>query len=424
MNMRKRNLFKCARTGFALIIIILTVLIAELIGLGLLTISSNGRVFAIRQGSEITARAACDAGITMAIQAMNNEYANNYTTYNSNPGSLCSNSNITDYANGIFTLSSPAASYKYTVSYDNTNKWYQIDCTGTAGSCKKTAHARVQGKAFNVFFGMGLGNNLYSKNNDTFFAYPASSGIDLLIKTNSIADNAIDLSKSTIEGDVAVGAGGDPSEVIKNLSAVTGEIYASDNIVYPPVQAPTGPAGPALNNGSCTIIAAPPEGQAYQYNTINASGNITINPNLGNVAIYVSGPMSISNIIVGQGSTLLLYIGQNLTGTNNVAITNNNLDSNNNNKPDPKHVLIYGIAGVSSVQNITFKNNADVYACIYAPNADVQLKNNGNVYGAVVADSFTFKNNSTFGYDTAFSLLDLTKFGFAPNYLAVHSWWE
>ena len=80
--MEKRNLFKRARTGFALIIIVITVLISELIGLGLLTISSNGRIFAIRQGSEITARAACDAGITMAIQAMQNEYANNYTIYN------------------------------------------------------------------------------------------------------------------------------------------------------------------------------------------------------------------------------------------------------------------------------------------------------------------------------------------------------
>ena len=134
--------------------------------------------------------------------------------------------------------------------------------------------------------------------------------------------------------------------------------------------------------------------------------------------------MNINNIIVGQDSTLLLYIGQDLTGTNNVAITNNNLDTNNDNKPDPTHVFIYGTAGVSSVQNVTFKNNADVYACIYAPNADVQLKNNGNVYGAIAANSFTFKNNGTFGYDTDFSFLDMTEYGFAPNCLAVQSWWE
>ena len=422
--MKKRNLFKRARTGFALIIIVLTLLISGLIGLGLLTISSNGRIFAIRQGSEITARAACDAGITMAIQVMQNEYASNYTIYNNNPESLCINSNITDYANRSFSLSSPAASYSYTVSYDNTNKWYQIDCTGTAGRCQKIGHARVKGAAFNVFFGMGLGNNLYAKNNNTFFAYPASSGTELLIKTNSITANAIDLSKSIVVGDVAVGYGGDPSTVIKNPSAVTGDTYASVNIVYPPITAPTGPPGPAPVSGNCTITAPPPAGKAYQYSSIDASGNITINPNLGDVAIYVAGSMSINNIIVGQDSTLLLYIGQDLTGTNNVAITNNNLDINNDYKPDPTHVFIYGTAGVSSVQNVTFKNNADVYACIYAPNANVELKNNGNVYGAIVADSFTFKNNGTFGYDTDFSFLDITEYGFTPNCLDVHSWWE
>jgi hypothetical protein len=423
MNMEKRNLSQCARTGFALVMIVLAVLILELIGIGLLTISSHNCALAIRQGSEITARAACDAGITMAIQTMKNEYANNFINYNNNPDGLCSNSNITKYANRVFAMSSPPASYSYTVSYDNIDKLYQIDCTGKAGYSRKTAHAKVQGKAFNVFFGMGLCNNLYSKNNDIYLAYPAGSG-ELLIKTNSIADSAIDLSKSAIEGDVAVGDGGNPSKVVKNPDAVTGKIYASANIVYPPIQAPSGPAGPAVNNGSCTITAAPPEGQAYQYNSISTSGDITINPNLGNVAIYVSGSMSISNIIVGEGSTLLLYIGQNLTGTNNVAITNNNLDGSNSNKPDPKHVFIYGTTGVSSVQNITFKNNADVYACIYAPNADVQLKNNGNVYGSIVADSFTFKNNGMFGYDKDCSFFDLIKFGFAPNYLAVHSWWE
>jgi hypothetical protein len=426
--MKKRNYFKFTRPGLALEIAVFAVVLFMIMGLCLLSISSNGRVFAIRQGSAITARAACDAGITKAIQLLKNEYAKNPTTYNSNPSSLCSDPNITgqNVANETFTLSTPAASYSYTVSYDSTNKWYQIDCTGTAGPWRKTAHARVIPRPYNVFFGMGLGKTLTAKNNDKFLSYPASAG-SLLIKTNSTATGAIDLSKSTIEGDVAVGDGGDPSKVITNPSSVTGKTYASADIVYPPITAPNGPAGPALNNGSCTITAAPPSGKAYQYSTISASGNVTINPNLGDVAIYVSGSMKISNITVGKGSTLLLYIGQSLTGTNNVAITNNNLDTNNYNNPDPAHVLIFGTAGVTSVQNITLKNNADVYACIYAPNADIQLKNNGNVYGTIVANSFTFKNNATFGYDTAcgnFDALTLTNFGFAPNYLEVLSWWE
>jgi hypothetical protein len=92
--------------------------------------------------------------------------------------------------------------------------------------------------------------------------------------------------------------------------------------------------------------------------------------------------------------------------------------TNNNN--DATKLIIYGV-GTNPI-NLAFKNNATIYAAIYAPNSDINFKNNGEIYGGIVANSFNFWNNCTFHYDAAFN--DLNLVGVSNYYLEITRWWE
>jgi len=68
-----------------------------------------------------------------------------------------------------------------------------------------------------------------------------------------------------------------------------------------------------------------------------------------------------------------------------------------------------------------FKNSADFYGAIYAPNADVTMHNSGNVYGAVTAKSFEQKNSGTFNYDTSLRDVSIDE---EAIYFTITNWHE
>ena len=59
---------------------------------------------------------------------------------------------------------------------------------------------------------------------------------------------------------------------------------------------------------------------------------------------------------------------------------------------------------------VSLANNADVFTALYyAPNANVTIRQNGTVRGAIIANNVTMENNATIQYEPAF----LTNFPFA-----------
>ena len=132
----------------------------------------------------------------------------------------------------------------------------------------------------------------------------------------------------------------------------------------------------------------------------NGSSIITID---GKVEIYVTGDIILGNndeIRILPGSSLTIYLGGNLTIDNGGAI--------NNETKDAKALKIYGLDTCTSID---FKNSADFYGAIYAPNADILLRNGAQVYGAMVGKSFTQDVSGNFHYDMSLREVDPSEIG-------------
>jgi choice-of-anchor A domain-containing protein len=237
-------------------------------------------------------------------------------------------------------------------------------------------------------------NGIELKNSATvdWYNFTANDG-PMQVGTNSIAAGAVDLKNNgVINGDVAVGPGGDPSVVINGASGITGRTYAmTEAYELPPIVVPAWlqnmPSGGTINNSK----------------TVSTSGKydgINLNPGKNKVltidkpvALYITG-----NIILGNSATvqidpngsLTLYAGGNIdfkNGSNLNVVTQN-----------AKRFILYAL---NSCTSIRFFHGSSFYGAIYAPNAFVEFKNSGNVYGAVVAQSIDMKNSSLFEYDAA-----------------------
>ncbi len=220
-----------------------------------------------------------------------------------------------------------------------------------------------------------------------------STEAPLKVGTNSTDAAAIVLYNSAcINGDVAVGAGGNPDDVIerKNSARYTGWAYAqSANHETPAASVPA-------------YLAAGPRGSQIDSNrTITTSGKYT-SINLGNsekviingdVELYVTGNVSLGNsaeIQVNEGSSLVLYVDGNVTG--------NNSSKFNNRTRDPRCLKLYGSSTCSS---ISLKNSGDMYAIVYAPTAELTLNNSATIWGSVTSRSCALKNSAAVYYDAS-----------------------
>jgi hypothetical protein len=223
--------------------------------------------------------------------------------------------------------------------------------------------------------------------NSSVSVYNGGPDSKAVVRTNSTAQGDVSLGYgTTINGDVVVGPGGNPSAVINNRGAtITGDVYAADEpMFFVPVMVPDYlaymPSGGIINNS--TALSA--SGKFSGIDLGNAD-ILTIN---GDVKLFVTGSVLLGNssqIIINQDSSLILYLVGNLGGINSAGFTNWTQDASN--------LLIYA---TDNVTDFRFKNSSNWYGMIYAPNADVAVNNSGDLYGTVIANSFLMKNPGTF----------------------------
>lgn len=256
----------------------------------------------------------------------------------------------------------------------------------------------------------------------TYATGPARAGST--IGTPNAANGSLDFGGGTIFGRVMNGGGTISKASGAVLSSTTGGTGWDASLVntdfsatFPAVAVP---APPALNKNAATSaspIVFPstlPRGTdvawngVYYYDFANnyglsesgpASSKLTINGPVVFLAVnhVATSPNLIDlggNASIGltTGGTLKIYTTGNIEAAGN-GITNANAS--------PASLQIYGTNATPGVQTIRFVGNGSSSAAIYAPNATFELRGNGNLQGAVVANAINLNGNAAFHYDEA-----------------------
>jgi hypothetical protein len=384
--------------GSALPLALVAILILLTVGASVLSLGLNSRIFSIRNASGISARCAADAGLTKALYEMNQKLQ----------GTSWLGYDLPCETNTY--LSNCDAYYNYIVT-GNPISGYSIESTGTSGQNTKkvSCSLKLQGPFEAAIFTKN-GITLYNSAEVEGYNYGEDEK-KLKIGTNSTQLRAITLkSSATVDGDVVVGIGGNPSDVIDNNGTITGQTgtlpqeYDMPSITVPDWLLSL-PSSGAIKNG--TTIYSPAK---YDSIDLNSGETITID---GNIIIYVSGEMILKNsseLRIGEDASLTIYLGGNFEGKNSSNI--------NNSTKIPKNLKIYGL---DSCESMIFHNSSDLYGTIYAPNANIEMDNSADVYGSVITKSFDQKNSANFKYDA--SLRDVT-INDEAVYFVVTEWHE
>jgi hypothetical protein len=374
-----KKLLKSKRRGSAIPLVMIVVMILLAMGVGLLTLGMSGRLYSIRTASDIAARCAADAGLTMALYEMNEKLKVKPWNDSSLPGAT--NESL-PYCNAVFS---------YTVT-GNPSIGYTIESVGTSGNAERkvTCILKPQGPfEFAVFAEEGAG----LKNSALVDWYNFGADDEILkVGTNSVASGAFTFkNSSTINGDVIVGVGGNPDIVIDDFGAtITGKTRAmTERNTLPAIAVPQWleslPSSGTIEDDYTVTNSA-------KYGSIDLKNNKTLLID-GNVILYVTGEIILGNsaeVQIDNDASLILYLGGDFEGKNSSTI--NNLTQN------AKKLQIYCL---DSCQNMVFKNSSDFYGVIYAPNAEVIMDNSANLYGAVVAKTYEQKNSAALNYDAS-----------------------
>lgn len=251
---------------------------------------------------------------------------------------------------------------------------------------------------FSMLFTIFGKDSIILYNNSLVNQYNAGSDAPpLKVGTNSISSGAVSLKNSAkIDGDVAVGVGGNPSVVIdiKNSSVITGDTYAQTtptelaSVVVPSSLAslPSQGALSLANSKTQTLTSS------AKYSSISLSNSSTLIIN-GNISLYITGKISLVNssqITVNSNSSLTIYLGGNFDGGNSSNI--------NNQTQNPHKAQLYGL---DTCTKVGFKNSSAFYGTVYAPEASVTLYNSADIYGALIAKKFETKNSARIHYDAS-----------------------
>lgn len=382
--MNRKKMPKSRRKGSIVTLTMIALILLLLIGVGTLSLGLRGRILALRAASEIVARTSADAGLVKALFEMNEKLK-------VKPWSDSNLPQVTDEA-----LPNCSAIFSYTVTGDS-DSGYSIESIGNYGWVQKKVSSTLQLKS--IFeYGIFVDSKMVLKGGTTIDGYNYEAGETLKIGTNNTSGAAITAKMGvTINGDVVVGVGGNPDNVIDNPheAVITGGVYTmSQEYELPPIIVPQYlqdlPSQGILSNP--TTISGD-----TKYDSVNLSNSniVTIN---GDVTLYVVGNLILDNsaqIQIVDASTnpdasLTIYLGGNLENKNGGKINNSSLDA--------KKLKIFAL---DTCTFMNFKNSGVFYGAIYAPNADVHLYNSFEMHGSVICDSFYQDVNANFHYDAA-----------------------
>jgi hypothetical protein len=403
-DIKKKKPTKPREKGSAIVMVMIAVVLLLVVGGGLLSIGLQSQLTAVHTTSEILARCAVDAALVEAVFEMNEKLETVPWDDTLLPG-----------ATGK-SLPNCDAIYSYIVTGDIDSDYF-VDAVGVSGGSVRriTARLKLKGPFESAIFAdksIVIGDSALIN----WYNYGVGEK-GLQIGTNSTDAGVIQLGNGvTVNGDIVVGMGGDPDVVIDAAWAtITGDTYSMTEFYeLPSVTVPE------------ELLMLPSEGTITKDATITSSAKYD-SINLGNsktitidwpVSLYVVGDMILKNsaelqvvdAVTNPDAYLTLYLGGEVEVKNSGNI--NNLSA------DASSLQLYGL---DTCESIVLKNSTDFYGTIYAPNADVEMSNAADLYGAIVADSFWQDNSSEFNYDASLRDVDTTDWGV---YFVIENWSE
>ncbi len=384
------------RRGAATPLAVVAILILLALGVGLLNLGFQGRVYSFRTASDIAARCAADAGLAMALFEMNQKLQVKPFKEGTLPEAI----------EMKLPYSTEVCSYKVT---GNLSSGYTIESTGVSGSARRTVRAAI-GLQSAFSHAILTKQSLILKSGTIVDGYnsldPSDTDIDVGIGSQSASGSSVILNMgTTVKGDVFVA--GNLSSAIKDLGArVTGDKYAAAPDPLPRVTAPALPDMGTISAAGQTVKITPANSGTYssidlQLLETKVKGEETSTPALlvvegGDVVLHVTGDIQLGNsceIVVTDNSTLTIYADGNIHCRNGSGI-------NTENPPEEAETLQIYATGTGS-QFFDIKAKSQFTGVIYAPDADVDLYANGDAYGSIVARDFEYKAGGNFYYDEA-----------------------
>lgn len=407
-----KKMLQSKRTGSAILLAMVSIVILLAIGVGLLSLGFNGRILSIRNSSDIAARCAADTGLTTALYEMNEILK----------ARLWDNSNLPQATDVSLPYCNAVYSYKVTGDYLG---GYVITSVGKSGSAQRTVHAttELQGLFDHAVLTRA---DLILKSGTLIDGYNSLDEHDTNkyadIATQSTSDSSIVLNSGvTVNGDVRVGLGGNPDTAVKDLGAkVTGLMYGATERDPLPVITPPATLiykGAPINATSDTVTITPADNGTYT--AINLKSNT--DPGIleisgGDVELYVTGDIELGQscqIIVKEGSSLTLYVDGDIHSRESSGI------GVEGDARTAKALELYATG--EGAQYFDIKAKSDWVGVVYAPNADVNLYANGDAYGSIVAHDFEFKSGGNYHYDRALKKVSVEDEGIR---LVVNRWSE
>jgi hypothetical protein len=355
------------------------------IGVGLLSLGLNRRLYSIRSNHQLAARCAADYGLTKAVHEMNLQLP------------VLNNSALP--AESSVQIPGNDATYSYTVKKKD-NGTYYVEAYGRSGSITKTVLCDLRLKS--PFEYAILTKNTLDIGSVSTVNCNSCGNIPLKIGTTNNLPNIITLySKSVINGDILLGQGGIPSEVVDDKGAtINGSIYAvATDFDLPTPKAPTNLTD---KNASIDITKKADnrtltDSNSGIYTSIRLQGMGVVLTIDGDVTLWVTGGITIGTpggsdsacIDINNANPnakLTIYLGGSFEGKNGAGV---------NNIGDPNKLTIYGL----SSNSINIKNSGDFCGTIYAPDAEVTIYAKAKVFGSVIAKDYKQDNSAVFTYD-------------------------
>lgn len=207
------------------------------------------------------------------------------------------------------------------------------------------------------------------------------------IATDSTNASAISLGGGTVYGSATTGPGGTITG-----GTVTGVTNNNMNVSFPSNSPPDLSQFTTMNTTPTTVggVTGIYLGSgSYIASSFNSSGTPIIVT--GNVTIYNTGTFNISGtgyIQLMPGASVTMYLAGNMSIAGNGVINGTGLAQN------------FAILGLNGCTSINYTGNATFNGTVYAPQADVAIKGNGAIYGAIMGKTATLTGNATLLYDT------------------------
>jgi hypothetical protein len=417
--------------GSTLAMVMFLVAFSTVLGVALLTMGMQQRIFAVRTGEEIAARCAADAGITKALWVMNDMLAKQ----------TFSASNLPQETDVGLSNCDATYSYEITASSIMAATDYQIEAIGKCGVDERTVYGlvRLQGAGECGVLVQGKvilksGTIVDGRDSGLPLDDPRQNSVGVQIGTTSISPDKMVLNNGVfINGDVLVGYGGNPDTVIKDLGAtVTG--YKGSLDEEPTFPAVTPPSG-LLNKGKIEVkgkdqILTPLDSGSYTridlQQQAGVDANLVIVPVkvggevLRKVVLHITGDVELGQGCEIQIRTIKMDInGDGLDEDVSASLelyVNGDIksgeDSGFGNQGTPPDLKLWGTANSGKQQPYQqFQLNAksEYFGQVYAPNASLEVKANGDLYGAFTAYSFEMKSGGNLFYDGALRKTDITE---------------